>query len=141
MALEGAFLKDGKSNPPNGLPNAIVVDGRLVATPVVDPDQNPNGIDAPLRRQRDQRRQQVRSRSDRARGAVRLPADQVHRHLLQQHPRPTLGKDSLRNGLIAGAAGLLFVMIFLLIFYGFLGVIADIALIIYGMLLAGVVLA
>src|SRR5262249_28189771 len=52
----------------------------------------------------------------------------------------TLGKDSLRNGLIAGGAGLAFVMIFLILFYGFLGVIADIALVIYGVLLAGVVL-
>ena len=42
-----AGLADGTSNPPNGLPNAIVVDGQLVATPVVDPDENPNGIDAP----------------------------------------------------------------------------------------------
>ena len=32
-------------------------------------------------------------------------------------------------------------MIFLIVFYGFLGLIADIALIIYGVLLAGVVLA
>ncbi|MDX6519992.1 MAG: SecD/SecF fusion protein, partial [Gaiellales bacterium] len=34
-----------------------------------------------------------------------------------------------------------FVMIFLIVFYGFLGLIADLALIIYGVLLAGVVLA
>src|SRR6185312_6342571 len=51
------------------------------------------------------------------------------------------GKDSLRNGVIAGIAGLVFVMIFLLVFYGFLGLIADIALIIYGVLLAGIVAA
>src|SRR3954454_15461020 len=43
-----AGMADGKVNPPNGLPNAIVVDGQLVATPVVDPDENPNGINATL---------------------------------------------------------------------------------------------
>ena len=59
----------------------------------------------------------------------------------QQLVSASLGKDSLRNGVIAGIAGLAFVMIFLLLFYGFLGVIADIALIIYGVLLAGIVSA
>ena len=41
-----AGMADGQINPPKGLPNAIVVDGQLVATPVVDPDENPNGINA-----------------------------------------------------------------------------------------------
>src|SRR6185436_18916625 len=58
----------------------------------------------------------------------------------QQLVSASLGKDSLRNGVIAGIAGLIFVMLFLLVFYGFLGLIADIALIIYGVLLAGIVL-
>src|SRR4029079_19146233 len=49
----------------------------------------------------------------------------------------SLGKDSLRNGVIAGIVGLVFVMIFLLVFYGFLGLIAGIAVIIYRGLLAG----
>ena len=35
----------------------------------------------------------------------------------------------------------MFVMIFLVVFYGFLGVIADIALVVYGLLLAGIVAA
>jgi SecD/SecF fusion protein len=140
LALEGAFLKDGKSNPPSGLPNAIVVDGRLVATPVVDPDENPNGIDA-------------RFGGSEINGVSKSEADRIALEV-QSGSLPikftatsfnnisaTLGKDSLRNGLIAGAAGLVFVMIFLIVFYGFLGLIADIALIIYGVLLAGVVLA
>ena len=117
-----------------------MVDGRLVATPVVDPDENPNGIDA-------------RFGGSEINGVSKSEADRIALEV-QSGSLPikftatsfnnisaTLGKDSLRNGLIAGAAGLLFVMIFLLIFYGFLGVIADIALIIYGVLLAGVVLA
>ncbi len=135
-----AGLADGSSNPPNGLPNAIVVDGKLVATPVVDPDENPNGIDA-------------RFGGSEINGVSKSEADRIALEV-QSGSLPikftatsfnnisaTLGKDSLRNGLIAGAAGLLFVMIFLVVFYGFLGLVADVALIIYGILLAGVVLA
>ncbi|MDX6520921.1 MAG: SecD/SecF fusion protein, partial [Gaiellales bacterium] len=135
-----AGLADGITNPPNGLPNAIVVDGKLVATPVVDPDENPNGIDA-------------RFGGSEINGVSKSEADRIALEV-QSGSLPikftatsfnnisaTLGKDSLRNGLIAGAAGLLFVMIFLVVFYGFLGLVADIALIIYGVLLAGVVLA
>jgi SecD/SecF fusion protein len=136
-----AHLNDGVSNPPRGLPNAIVVDSRLVATPVVDPDENPNGIDARL------------NGSSVISGLSKSEADRIALEIQSgslpikftatsfNNVSATLGKDSLRNGLIAGAAGLAFVMIFLIAFYGFLGVIADIALIIYGVLLAGVVLA
>lgn len=46
----------------------------------------------------------------------------------------TLGQDSLRQGLIAGAIGLALVMIFMLLYYRMLGVVADIALIFYGLL-------
>ena len=46
----------------------------------------------------------------------------------------TLGKDSLNQGLIAGMVGLVLVMIFLLVYYRLLGVVADLALIIYGLL-------
>lgn len=46
----------------------------------------------------------------------------------------TLGKDSLNQGLIAGAIGLAIVMGFLIFYYRLLGVVADLALIIYGVL-------
>lgn len=46
----------------------------------------------------------------------------------------TLGQDSLRQGLIAGLVGVALVMIFLLVYYRLLGVVADLALIIYGIL-------
>jgi len=46
----------------------------------------------------------------------------------------TLGKDSLNQGLFAGAIGLIIVMIFMLVYYRLLGVVADLALIIYGVL-------
>src|SRR5207237_676518 len=48
-------------------------------------------------------------------------------------------KQALHQGLIAGAVGLLLTVTFLLIFYRFLGVVAAVALLIYGILLFGLV--
>ncbi|HUW95457.1 MAG TPA: protein translocase subunit SecD, partial [Anaerolineae bacterium] len=50
---------------------------------------------------------------------------------------PTLGEDSLQKSMIAGAVGLSIVVVFMLLYYRFPGVLADVALVIY----AAVVLA
>jgi preprotein translocase subunit SecD len=55
----------------------------------------------------------------------------------QQQVSATLGKDSLRAALFAGLAGLGLVLIFMLVFYRFLGFVADIALIVYGIYMWG----
>jgi protein-export membrane protein SecD len=55
----------------------------------------------------------------------------------EQQVSATLGKDSLDQALIAGIAGLLLVLLYLLFFYRFLGLVADLALIVYGILLWG----
>lgn len=44
---------------------------------------------------------------------------------------PVLGKSAIRDGLIAGLVGLALVMIFMVIFYGMFGLMADMALIAY----------
>ena len=121
--------------------NAIVVDSKLVAAPSVSFTQFPNGIDATL-----SGGSEITgvSSSDAARIALEITSGTLpvkFTPLSQQLVSATLGETSLRDGLIAGAAGLVFVMIFLVVLYGFLGVIADIALIIYGLLLAGIVAA
>jgi preprotein translocase subunit SecD len=46
----------------------------------------------------------------------------------------TLGKDSLNKGIFAGAVGLLLVSLFMVANYGKLGLIADVGLIIYGLI-------
>ena len=51
---------------------------------------------------------------------------------------PSLGADSIRAGVYAAIAGLIFVMIFIILPYGFFGLIADFALIINLILLIGV---
>ena len=55
----------------------------------------------------------------------------------EQQVSATLGQDSLDQALIAGMAGLLLVLLYMLLFYRFLGLVADLALIVYGILLWG----
>jgi preprotein translocase subunit SecD len=54
---------------------------------------------------------------------------------------PTLGSDSLRSGLLAALVGFGLVLVCLLIIYRALGVIADLALLIYAFLLWGLIVA
>ena len=54
---------------------------------------------------------------------------------------PTLGADSLKSGLLAALVGFGLVLVFLLVVYRTLGVVADIALLIYAFLLWGIVVA
>ncbi len=51
---------------------------------------------------------------------------------------PSLGADSIRAGIYASIAGLIFVMGFILLPYGFFGIIADLALVINLIMLVGV---
>jgi preprotein translocase subunit SecD len=54
---------------------------------------------------------------------------------------PTLGTESLRSGLTAAFVGFGLVLLFLIAIYRVLGVVADLALLIYGMLLWGLIVA
>ncbi len=55
----------------------------------------------------------------------------------QQQVSATLGKDSLQQGLIAGLIGLGLIFVYMIVCYRFLGVVADLALLVYGVLLWG----
>ena len=55
----------------------------------------------------------------------------------QQEVSATLGKDSLNQGLIAGLIGLGIVLLYMLLYYRFLGLVADLALIVYAILPVG----
>jgi preprotein translocase subunit SecD len=54
---------------------------------------------------------------------------------------PTLGSDSLRSGLLAALVAFGLVLVFLAVIYRALGIIADLALVIYGFLLWGIIVA
>ena len=64
-------------------------------------------------------------------GALPVPIKGV---VEQRKIDATLGADSIKKSIIAGVIGLLAVMIFMVLSYGKLGVIADITLIIYGLI-------
>ena len=55
----------------------------------------------------------------------------------QQEVSATLGKDSLQQGLLAGLIGLGIVLLYMLLYYRFLGLVADLALVVYAVLLWG----
>jgi len=112
--------------------NAIVLDGRLVETPFIDYTDN-------------QLSQGIAGNAQ-----ISEPTSEAARHtalVLQSGSLPytfqqiesttvtaTLGKSSLHQAILAAAAGLLIVALFLLILYRFLGLVAVFGLIIYGLL-------
>ncbi len=63
-------------------------------------------------------------------GALPVPAKIIEENTVG----PTLGADSIQKSKVAGAIGLGLVMIFMLLVYGVPGIVADLALIIYGIL-------
>lgn len=67
-------------------------------------------------------------------GALPVPLTLVG----QQSIEATLGADSLRTSIIAGAIGLGAVIVFMLIFYRFLGLVASLALLIYTALMIAI---
>ena len=64
-------------------------------------------------------------------GALPVPAKIIEENTVG----PTLGADSVAKSKVAGAIGLGFVMIFMVLYYRAPGLIADVALIIYGLML------
>ena len=80
-------------------------------------------------------------------GEARLLADQINsgaipillRPISQKQVSATLGKESLRQGLIAGLIGLALVLCFLMAYYRVLGVVASLALLIYASMLFAVI--
>lgn len=64
-------------------------------------------------------------------GALPVPAKIIEENTVG----PTLGADSIAKSKVAGAFGLGFVMLFMIFYYRAPGIIADIALIIYGIIL------
>ena len=123
-----------------GMPLAIVVDSQLVSISTVDPAAYPNGIQPSPTNNGSEISGLSKAEADRLALEIQSGTLPVQFAVLSENiVSATLGKDALHSGLVAGIAGLILVMIFLLVVYGFLGLIADIALIFYGLLLAGIV--
>jgi SecD/SecF fusion protein len=110
---------------------AVVLDGQLITVPSISFRQYPEGIDS--------------SNGSEISGGFTITSAQNLANELQSGALPvklvlisksqvsaTLGKEALKQGLIAGLAGFLVVCLFLLTFYRLLGMIAVGGLLIYG---------
>ncbi len=110
---------------------AVVLDDELITVPYIDFVQNPNGIDA--------------SNGSQIEGGFTIESAQDLANLLKTGALPvklelisqsqvsaTLGEQALDEGLLAGGAALAIVALFLLVFYRVLGLIAILALAVYG---------
>lgn len=111
---------------------AISLDGFLISNPFVSYIENPAGINS------DQAQisgggfteETAKTLADQlTSGAIPVKLDQASTSIVGA----TLGEQSLRQALIAGVAGLILVAVFLIAYYRLLGVVAVLALIIYGM--------
>ncbi len=118
---------------------AIVLDGAIISNPTVDYQQYPTGIDGSNGAQI-QGNFTVDSAKTLASqinsGAIPINLEVIS----QKQVSATLGKESLHQGLVAGLIGLALVMIFLVAYYRVLGLVADVALVIYGLLFYAVAL-
>ncbi len=117
---------------------AVVLDGQLITAPSIDFTQYPEGIDS--------------SQGSEISGGFTITSAQNLANELQSGALPvklllisksqvsaTLGKQALKQGLVAGLAGFLIVCVFLLLFYRVLGMIAIGGLTIYGVYYYGLV--
>lgn len=117
---------------------ASVLDGEIITRPTVDYQRYPSGIDPS---------NGVQINGNFSVGEARKLADQINSGALpvtlkvisQRTVSATLGKQSLRQGLVAALIGLGLVMIFLVAYYRLLGVIAAFALLVYALFLFAVI--
>ncbi len=109
---------------------AIVLDREVVSRPFIDFTQNPDGIDGRTGAQI-QGGFTIQTAQDLSE-FLRIGALPINLKLISERQvSATLGKQALDQGLLAGIIGLLLVMLYLLVFYRLLGVVADLALLFY----------
>ena len=117
---------------------AIILDGEIVSNPTVDYEEYPAGIDGSNGAQIE---------GDFSQDEAQTLATQINSGALpielevisQKQVSATLGEESLNQALVAGIVGLVLVILFLIGYYRFLGVVAALGLIVYGILLYAIV--
>ncbi|MDX6582063.1 MAG: SecD/SecF fusion protein [Solirubrobacterales bacterium] len=110
---------------------AIVLDGELVSNPIINFVDNPNGIDGRTGAQiSGVTAQEAQDLAE----VLKIGALPIKLALISQSTvSATLGQQALDQGLKAGLVGLALVLMFLIFYYRFLGVIAAIGLIVYAL--------
>jgi SecD/SecF fusion protein len=133
IAQRGADNAPPAANPQNASQHfAIVLDNELVSAPFINYRENPDGIDGSTGAQISGGFT-ITSAQDLAKilkiGALPIRLDLISRSQVSA----TLGKQALHQGLIAGVAGFVIVVLFLIAYYRLLGLIAAFALGIYAL--------
>jgi SecD/SecF fusion protein len=109
---------------------AIVLDNELVSRPIINFAENPDGIDGRTGAQISGL-DSLQESQDLAE-VLRIGALPINLVLISQSTvSATLGEQALDEGLTAGLAGLAIVLLFLLFYYRFLGLIAGLGLLVY----------
>ncbi|HYP48561.1 MAG TPA: protein translocase subunit SecD, partial [Thermoleophilaceae bacterium] len=117
---------------------AITLDDRIVSLATIDFIQNPEGIDGRTGAQIEGIGN-IQESQDLAE-SLRIGALPIKLELISQtQVSATLGKQALNQGLVAAAVGLALTILFLLLFYRVLGMVATVALLVYAVLLFALV--
>jgi SecD/SecF fusion protein len=113
---------------------AVILDNEVKTRPIINYAQNPDGIDGRTGAQISGGFNTIEEAQELAsylqRGALPINLNLIS----QSQVSATLGSEALHEGIKAGIIGLALVIIFLLVFYRFLGLIAALALGAYGVI-------
>lgn len=113
---------------------AVVLDNEVKTRPIINYAQNPDGIDGRTGAQISGGFNSIEDAQDLAsflqRGALPINLNLIS----QSQVSATLGSEALHDGIRAGLIGLILTVLFLLIFYRFLGLVAVSALAAYGVI-------
>ncbi|HEY2334225.1 MAG TPA: protein translocase subunit SecD [Solirubrobacterales bacterium] len=113
---------------------AVILDNEVKTRPIINYAQNPDGIDGRTGAQISGGFNSIEDAQELAsflqRGALPINLNLIS----QSQVSATLGSEALHDGIKAGVIGLLLVVLFLLVFYRFLGLIATLALGAYGVI-------
>jgi SecD/SecF fusion protein len=113
---------------------AVVLDNEVKTRPIIDYAKNPDGIDGRTGAQISGGFTSISEAQDLA-TILQIGALPINLKLISQtQVSATLGSQALDDGIKAGVIGLAFVVLFLLVFYRFLGLIASLALGAYGVI-------
>ncbi len=111
---------------------AVVLDNEVKTRPIINYADNPDGIDGRTGAQISGGFTSIQDAQDLA-TILQIGALPINLKLISQtQVSATLGEQALDQGLKAGLIGLLLVVIFLIAYYRFLGVVATLGLIVYG---------
>jgi SecD/SecF fusion protein len=113
---------------------AVILDNEVKTRPIINYAQNPDGIDGRTGAQISGGFNSIEDAQDLAsflqRGALPINLNLIS----QSQVSATLGSEALHDGIKAGLIGLILTVLFLLIFYRFLGLVAVTALAAYGVI-------